>query len=78
MISVNYTGRMGNNMFQYCIGRIMAEKMGYALSAKPISGFDGTLEKIDGLRYDKPLIISADDIDTVTAVINDVLQRPTA
>lgn len=32
MIQVNYIGRMGNNMFQYALGRIIHEKTGRALT----------------------------------------------
>lgn len=31
MIYINYNGRFGNNIFQYCIGRIIAEKYGHGL-----------------------------------------------
>ena len=31
MITINFQGRLGNNLFQYCFGRILAEKMGLML-----------------------------------------------
>lgn len=32
MISVNCAGRLGNNIFQYCFGRILAEELGYTMN----------------------------------------------
>jgi hypothetical protein len=57
MIEVRYRGRMGNNMFQYCLGRILAEELGFALQADPISGFPNTEEKIEGLSIQDPVQI---------------------
>jgi len=51
MIEVRYKGRLGNNLFQYCFGRILAGELGYALKAQPIPGFPGTYEKIEGYDY---------------------------
>ena len=31
MIEVKYLGTLGNNMFQYALGRILAEEMWYEL-----------------------------------------------
>ena len=42
MIIVNYKGRMGNNMFQYSLGRILAEEMGYYFHASAVDGFKKT------------------------------------
>ena len=44
MIDVKYNGGLGNNLFQYCFGRILAERLGYALAAPPIPGFAGTYD----------------------------------
>jgi hypothetical protein len=57
MIEVRYMGRTGNNMFQYCLGRILAEELGFALQAGPISGFPNTEEKIEGLSIQDPVQI---------------------
>lgn len=51
MIEVKYRGRMGNQLFQYCLARIIAESKGYELLCKPISGFEGTYENICGLSF---------------------------
>ena len=39
MVKVGYTGRLGNNMFQYALGRIIAEQKKYSLVAPPITMF---------------------------------------
>jgi len=51
MIEIIYDGNLGNNLFQYCFGRILAENLGYKLVAKPIPGFIGTYDSIDGHDY---------------------------
>lgn len=55
MIEVKYTGRLGNQLFIYAAGRIMAEEMGYRLSAPPIEGFEGTKEFVDGECHHEPV-----------------------
>jgi len=54
MIKIKYYGRLGNNLGQYCTGRILAERYGLCLCARPVKFFNNTSEKIDGLRNDKP------------------------
>ena len=49
MIKVVYDGNLGNNLFQYCFGRILAEKLGYRLEADPIPGFARTNDSVDGI-----------------------------
>lgn len=51
MIRVVYDGNLGNNLFQYCFGRILAERLEYRLVATPISGFPETYWSIDGKSY---------------------------
>ena len=50
MVKVHYVGRRGNNMFQYVLGRIIAEKKGYALEATPIDIFPRTNDIVDGIN----------------------------
>jgi hypothetical protein len=47
MISVKYQGRLGNNLFQYCFGRILSEETGMSLFSGKIPGFCNTT-KVDG------------------------------
>jgi hypothetical protein len=54
MIEVRYRGRLGNNLFQYCLGRILAEKLGFALRAEPIPGFPNTADLVSGLCHKVP------------------------
>lgn len=68
MIRIQYDGGLGNNLFQYCVGRVIAQKMGYALDAEPIPGFPGTYEKIDGLTY------NGKDIQLDTGLISHIGQ----
>jgi len=51
MVEVIYDGNLGNNLFQYCFGRILAEAMGYKLFAPPIPGFAGTYDLVDGHNH---------------------------
>ena len=46
MIHVEYGGRLGNNLFQYCFGRILATELGYKLEAPRINGFQGTWDNV--------------------------------
>lgn len=48
MIQVRYFGRLGNRLFQYCTGRILAEELGLKLVAPKIPGFPRTQDKVGG------------------------------
>lgn len=54
LIEVRYKGRLGNNLFQYCLGRILAEELGFALLAEPIPGFLNTAQSVNGVRVEGP------------------------
>jgi hypothetical protein len=54
MIDVHYRGRLGNNLFQYCLGRILAESLGFELCAAVIPGFPNTAEKVTGASHSAP------------------------
>lgn len=54
MIEVRYRDRLGNNLFQYCMGRILAEELGFELKCEPIQGFPNTAEVVRGRRFDEP------------------------
>ncbi len=49
-VIVNYRGYLGNNLFQYCYGRIIAERLNYALEVEPIDNFPGTEEEVGKIR----------------------------
>lgn len=40
-VQVRYDGRLGNRLAQYCLGRIVADELGFALFAPPLPGFPG-------------------------------------
>jgi len=54
-VEVEYNDRMGNNMFQYATGRILAEGLGFKLICGPIHGFEATKEIVSGKRYEHPV-----------------------
>lgn len=72
MIKVIYDGRLGNRLFQYCFGRILAEELGYQLEAEPISGFPGTEERVVGrvVCDEDPLIFSRTDHPDLNQLLN--------
>ena len=41
---------LGNNLFQYCWAREIAERKGYALFSNPIFGFPTTYTNINGIE----------------------------
>ena len=52
-VYVRYMGRFGNNLFNFAIGRIIAERLGFELHIKPIEGMPNTvLEMQDELPSD--------------------------
>ena len=75
MIEVRYRDRVGNNLFQYCMGRILAEELKFKLNAKPIDGFDGTKAIVEGFSHDGPEVVyKKHDID-LEEVIKDKSDR---
>jgi hypothetical protein len=70
VIEVRYRARLGNRMFQYCLGRILAEELGFVLQAEDLPGFPNTAQKIEGLLFQDPVQILAEqpiDLDAVRA-----------
>ncbi len=64
MVTVRYKGRLGNHLFQYALGRIMATELGYELEASPIKGFPGTSQPVSGARMDgDPIVLVGQSID---------------
>ena len=48
MVRVDYIGTLGNKLWQYCVGRILAEKYGLKLQTKAIDGFENTKQEVNG------------------------------
>ncbi len=65
MITVEYKGGLGNILFQYAFGRLLAEELGYALNARPIPGFPGTQDIVAGHDYSdrKEIIVEGHQVD---------------
>ncbi len=66
MIEVRYDGNLGNNLFQYCMGRILATELGYRLKAEPIPGFPATFETVEGADHSQaapPILYTRQRID---------------
>jgi hypothetical protein len=75
MIEVKYLGRLANNLFQYSLGRILAEELGFSLSAEAIHGFPKTSEPIQGRRFSEPESIYAGQSLDLDAILNDKSPR---
>ena len=64
MITVVYDGNLGNNLFQYVFGRLLAERLGLALEADPISGIPATGDAVEGEVYKgEPLVLRSQKPD---------------
>ena len=71
MIDVRYKARLGNNLFQYCFGRILAEGLGFALHAAPIAGFPNTANTVAGAMHEAPeQILTGHKVD-IAAILAD-------
>ena len=71
LISVLYQDQAGNRLFQYCLARIIAEHLGFALQAAPIPGFPGTIEAVQGRALQSPVqLLQSHRID-LAAVLAD-------
>ena len=71
MIDVRYKARLGNNLFQYCFGRILAEALGFELHAAPIDGLPNTREAVCGLRHGEPEVVLTGQRVDLDAVLGD-------
>lgn len=49
MIKCIYRGRLGNNLFQYALARILAVDLGYSLEVRAIEGFPATRDRVKGI-----------------------------
>lgn len=73
MVYINYKGRLGNNIFQYCLGRIIAENLKFKLVGK-LNDFSNAIE-FDGRSFLNPIeSLSGHDID-FNNIINNKNER---
>ena len=75
MIEVRYRMRFGNNLFQYCFGRILAEELGYELAADPLPGFPNTSHHVSGNRYLKPTVRLTGHVTDLSEILSDRSKR---
>lgn len=75
MIEVKYKARLGNNLFQYCLGRVLAEELGFTLRAEALSGFPRTQETVHGESHLEPVqVLTGHRID-LEATLRDSRRR---
>ncbi len=71
MVIVRYNGFLGNNLFQYALGRIIAEELRLRLVADPINGFPNTKKTIMGDElHTKAVTLTGNDIDLSRIIKN--------
>jgi hypothetical protein len=64
MVVVYYRCRLGNHLFQYALGRIIAEHLQFQLFALPILGFPETYQRVAGRCIDFPIrVLNGHTID---------------
>lgn len=49
MITLSYNGTLGNNLWQYAVARLYAEKHGHSMQCSAIDGFPNTKEVVSGI-----------------------------
>jgi hypothetical protein len=57
VIEIRYSTRLGNQLFQYALARIIASELNLLLPASPISGFPTTFKDIPGRCIRSPKIV---------------------
>jgi hypothetical protein len=75
VIQVKYKGRLGNNMFQYALGRYLAEELSYTLIADPISFFENTSERIYGRSYETPVELFENQLCDIPNILENPKDR---
>lgn len=64
MIEIRYSTRLGNQLFQYALARIIASELNLFLPASPIPGFPSTFQAIPGRCIVEPkAILKGQDLD---------------
>lgn len=72
MIYIDYIGRLGNNIFQYVIGRILAERLNFGIISSEIID---SLPNINGLKYNEPVIQYKNHTIDIEKIVNDSTAR---
>lgn len=64
MIEIRYSTRLGNQLFQYALARIIASELNLFLPASPIPGFPQTFQAIPGRCIENPkVVLKGQDFD---------------
>jgi hypothetical protein len=63
MITVFWQGRLGNQLFEYALGRILAENLGYCLRCSPLEGFIVTQDDVPGSFIGSQVTLTGQHID---------------
>ena len=71
MVETYFLDQRCNNLFQYCLGRIIAEHLGFAYQASPIPGFPGTNEVVKGRLIHGPKQVLQGQCIDLSAVLRD-------
>jgi len=63
MIKVHWHGRLGNQLFEYAIGRVLAEELLYSLKCGPIDGFPATRDVVFGNDINSEIVFTGQELD---------------
>ncbi|MEM7384152.1 MAG: hypothetical protein AAF514_04335 [Verrucomicrobiota bacterium] len=69
MIKVQYRARLGNNLYQYALGRLLAERMNYELEAPRLPDFPVTAERVEGRRFEEPEVVMRGNFIDLEALV---------
>ena len=75
MVEVFYLDQRGNHLFQYCLGRIIAQELGLELRSDPIPGFAGTAQVVSGSSMRTPQQLLQGHCIDLDAVVSDQSPR---
>lgn len=73
MVTINYKGRLGNTIFQYCLGRIIAEKLNYKLNGK-LNEFTYATE-LHGKEFSNPVDVLSNHVIDLDAILDNKTDR---
>ncbi len=71
MIEIRYSTRLGNQLFQYALARIISFNLNLFLPASPISGFPSTYHSVPGNRIYSPKVTLRGQNPDVNSLLQD-------
>jgi hypothetical protein len=75
MVEVRYRDRLGNNLFQYALGRLIAEDLGFQLVASELEGFPLTAQPVPGQAHTTPVETLENNHLILDAILKNHLPR---